>query len=467
MTEQPGEQERGELELALAEALGEDALVASGHDTARYEEGWRYGAGKARLVVRPRTHDEVCRVVTLCREHGVPVQPAGANTGLVGASTPDGSGAMVVLSLERLSRIVDIDDANGSVEVEGGVLLSSLNEALADRGRTFPIDLGADPQIGGMVVTNTGGSRLVRYGDVRANLLGLRVVLPDGSTWSGLRGLRKNNTGLDAKQLFVGTSGAFGIVTGAVLRTWPLPKQRAGALVEAMSGDVVVKLFEALEPRLGEFLTAYEAMSEEAVRAVLKHGSLDRKPFADGPPAYAVLVELSSSIPAETLDLEELLGEALVEFMEGDDAGVRDVVVGDVADFWHVRHQISESLREEGQVLGLDVSVPRSRMAAFTEAVRSAVAETAPDVRVADFGHWGDGGSHLNLVWDPAGAPAERKTELQKLAYEICVRDFGGSYSAEHCVGPHNIDAYHTYTSPWVREICARIGAERFGTVDL
>ena len=131
--------------------------------------------------------------------------------------------------------------------------------------------------------------------------------------------------------------------------------------------------------------------------AVLRHGTLERSPFPGGPPAYAVLVELSSSIPAETLDLEELLGEALVEFMEGDDPGIRDVVVGDVADFWHVRHQISESLREEGQVLGLDVSVPRSRMAEFTAEVARRVAEVAPDARVADFGHWGDGGSHLNL----------------------------------------------------------------------
>ena len=455
------------LHDALAAALGEDALVTDAHDLARYEKGWRYGEGSARLVARPRTHEEVAECVRLCNEHGARVQPAGANTGLVGASTPDGSGQMVVLSLERLARITNIDDANGSVEVEGGVLLSALNETLKERGRTFPIDLGADPQIGGMVATNTGGSRLVRYGDVRANLLGLRVVLPDGSTWSDLRGLRKNNTGLDAKQLFVGTSGAFGIVTGAVLRTWPLPEQRAGALVEAESGDAVVRLFEALEPRLGEFLTAYEAMSAEAVGAVLRHGTMERSPFPDGPPAYAVLVELSSSVPAATLDLEELLGEALVEFMEGEDPGIRDVVVGDVADFWHVRHQISESLREEGQVLGLDVSVPRSRMAEFTAEVARRVAEVAPDARVADFGHWGDGGSHLNLVWDPASAPEGRKGELQRIAYDVCVKGFGGSYSAEHCVGPHNVEAYREYTSPWVREVCARIGVERFGTVEL
>ena len=175
--------------------------------------------------------------------------------------------------------------------------------------------------------------------------------------------------------------------------------------------------------------------------------------------------------------LEELLGEALVEFMEGDDPGIRDVVVGDVADFWHVRHQISESLREEGQVLGLDVSVPRSRMAEFTAEVARRVAEVAPDARVADFGHWGDGGSHLNLVWDPASAPEGRKGELQRIAYDVCVTGFGGSYSAEHCVGPHNVEAYREYTSPWVRDVwdkqcgsvelsmCARTLTDRGGWV--
>lgn len=456
-----------DLARALEGALGPGTVFDDPHERARYESGWRYGRGTARLVVKPRDHDGVAAAVRLCAARGVPVQPAGANTGLVGASTPDASGRMVVLSLERLSRVVAIDDANGSAEVEGGVLLSQLNEALAARGRVFPIDLGADPQIGGMVATNTGGSRLVRYGDVRANLLGLRAVLPDGTTFSDLKGLRKNNTGLDAKQLFVGTSGAFGIVTGAVLRTWPLPRQRAGALVEATGGEAVLALLADLEPRLGEFLSAYEAMSAAAVDAVLRHGSLERSPFPAGAPPYAVLVELSTSLGPDVLDLEELLGAALVDFMERDHAGVRDVVVGDVADFWHVRHQISESLREEGQVLGLDVSVPRSAMARFTEDVRGRVAAVAPDVRVADFGHWGDGGSHLNLVWDPAAAPDGRKAELQRLVYDLCVREYGGSYSAEHGVGPHNIAAYLEYTPEWVREVGRRIAPTRFGTVDL
>ena len=455
------------LHDALAAALGEDALVTDAHDLARYEKGWRYGEGSARLVARPRTHEEVAECVRLCNEHGARVQPAGANTGLVGASTPDGSGQMVVLSLERLSRITNIDDANGSVEVEGGVLLSALNETLKERGRSFPIDLGADPQIGGMVATNTGGSRLVRYGDVRANLLGLRVVLPDGSTWSDLRGLRKNNTGLDAKQLFVGTSGAFGIVTGAVLRTWPLPEQRAGALVEAESGDAVVRLFEALEPRLGEFLTAYEAMSAEAVSAVLRHGTLERSPFPGGPPP----TRCWSSCPRRS---RRRPWTSRSSSARRSWSSWRATIRGSATWSWATsRTSGTSAIRSprasarRGRSSASDVSVPRSRMAEFTAEVARRVAEVAPDARVADFGHWGDGGSHLNLVWDPASAPEGRKEELQRIAYDVCVTGFGGSYSAEHCVGPHNVEAYREYTSPWVREVCARIGVERFGTVEL
>ncbi|MEO0661539.1 MAG: FAD-binding oxidoreductase [Planctomycetota bacterium] len=459
-----------ELARALSEALTDgDAVVTERSDLVRYEKGWRYGEGRALLACRPRTTEEVASVVRVCRAHGAPVLPAGANTGLVAASTPDSSGTMVVLSLERLNARIEIDEANGSVLVDGGVLLSELNGRLAEHGLVFPIDLGADPQIGGMIVTNTGGSRLVKYGDVRANLLGIEAVLPDGRVFSYLKALRKNNTGLDAKQLFVGTSGVPGIVTAAVLRTWRWPTQTAGALVRATSGEAVVRLFGALERSAGDLVTAFEAMSSGAVEAVQRHGSLERDPFGGAAPAYAVLVELSTTLPTATLDLDEALGGALEAAFEADPEGIEDVVLGDVADFWHVRHQISESLREEGFVLGLDVSVPRSSMARFTDDVRASLAASHPFVRVCDFGHWGDGGSHLNLVWDPAATPdpAATKAELQALVYERCVTGFGGSYSAEHGVGPHNESAYARYTDAWVREVVQRVAPEPFGTVRL
>lgn len=460
----------GSLKASLVQALGSDCVFTEASDLVAYESGWRYGHGKARLLCKPRTPEAVASVVKICRSAGAPVQPIGANTGLVAASNPDASGTMVVLSLERLSKTVEYFPEDGTVLVDGGVLLSQLNEVLAEHGRTFPIDLGADPQIGGMIVTNTGGSRLVRYGDVRANLLGLEVVMPSGEVLSQLGRLAKNNTGLDAKQLFVGTSGAFGIVTRATLRTWPLPKQTVGALVCANSSDAVVELLQRIEPQVGDFLSAFEAISKNAIDAVLRHGSLDRQPFSGEAPAYAVLVELQCGLPQSTLDLEDVLGMALSEAMESMPEGIDDVVVGDVEDFWSIRHQVSESLREDGVVLGLDVSTPRGDMARFTHEVERRVAEIAPDVRVCDFGHWGDGGSHLNLVLDSTLEPdglSALKSQLQELVYGICVDEFGGSYSAEHGIGPHNIAAYHRYTSPVVRDLCAKIAPERFGTVDL
>ena len=453
-----------DLAADLETALGPGGVLTDRSDLVRYESGWRYGHGRARLVCRPRTTEQVAAIVSICRGAGVRVQPMGANTGLVAASNPDASGDMVVLSLERLNDRIEVDAVGGTVTVDGGVLLSSLQEALATHGRTFPIDLGADPQIGGMVATNTGGTRLVRYGDVRQNLLGVEVVLPTGEIWSDLSHLRKNNTGLDAKQLFVGTSGAFGIVTAAVLRTWPLPKQVTGALVCVESGEAVLALLAALEPVCGEFLTAFEAMSAAAVGAVLKHGSVERDPFHGTPPRYAVLVELSSSLDSHRLDLEELLSDVLVQHMESESAGIDEVLVGAASDFWHIRHQISESLREEGEVLGLDISVPRSRMAAFTEDVRNRVAALDPMTAMADFGHWGDGGSHLNLLLTGDDI-AERKRALQDMVYEVCVTEYGGSYSAEHGIGPHNRAAYERYTSEFVRRVTGSIGESTLGTV--
>jgi FAD/FMN-containing dehydrogenase len=219
-----------ELLDALRAIVGADGVLVEANDLVTYERGWRYGAGKAAAAVKPRTPREVADVLAACIARGVRVQPMGANTGLVGASSPDSSGAMVVLSLERLARTIEVDALDGVALVDAGVTLSALNEALGAHGLVFPIDLGADPQIGGMIATNTGGSRLVRYGDVRAHLLGLEVALADGTLVSRLTRLRKDNTGLDMKQLFVGTSGLFGVITRAVVRVVPRPRQREATL---------------------------------------------------------------------------------------------------------------------------------------------------------------------------------------------------------------------------------------------
>jgi FAD/FMN-containing dehydrogenase len=443
---------------SLRGLLGEGAVLTEAHERARYEQGWRYGAGAALAVARPASTEEVARVLTLACESGIRVVPQGANTGLVGASTPDGTGRMLVLSLERLNRTLEIDPVDRTALADGGVLVSQLDAALAPHGLMCPIDLGADPTVGGMVATNTGGTRLLRYGDLRQNLLGVEVVLPDGTVLDLLTALRKNNTGLDAKQLFVGTAGAFGVVTRAVLRVVPRPAQRAAALVGASQGASVLLLLAHLERRLGDVLTAFEVVSASALAPVFRHQPRLRSPFGAALPAYTVLVELSTTLPADALALEELLESTLGDFLERDGGeGLTDVFPGRPGDLWDIRHHVSESHRHEGEVLGLDLSVPRSSMAAFVEAARELVARDHPFVRVYDFGHWGDGGVHLNLVWRPDEAPraaAELKAELQPLVYELAVGRFRGSYSAEHGVGPHNQAFYDRYTPERVRDLC-------------
>ncbi len=454
----------------LAALLGPDAVVAEPHELVRYEQGWRYGRGKALAAVRPSRTADVARVLAFAAARALRVVPQGANTGLVGASTPDAGGGMLVLSLERLSRPLDIDPTDRTVTAGAGVLLSQLDAALGEHGLMFPIDLGADPTVGGMIATNAGGTRLLRYGDVRQNLLGLEVALADGSVLDLMTALRKNNTGLDARQLFVGTSGVFGVVTAAVLRVVPRPAQRATALVGAAEGRTVLRLLAHLERAVGDVLTAFEVISAAALAPVFRHQPRLRSPFGAALPAYTVLVELATTLPADRLCLEDTLEETLGALVEDEaGGGITDVFPGRPAELWDVRHHVSESLRHEGEVLGLDISVPRSSMASFVEEARAMLAGPYPFVRLCDFGHWGDGGVHLNLVWDAreAGRPAaELEPELQERAYELAVSRFRGSFSAEHGVGPHNQAFYDRYTPALVREVCRALKA-RLDPADL
>jgi FAD/FMN-containing dehydrogenase len=407
--------------------------------------------------------NEVSRVLAFATARGIRVVAQGANTGLVGGSTPDASGEMLVLSLERMDRPLEVDRVDRTVTAGGGVLLSQLDAALGEEGLLFPIDLGADPTVGGMVATNAAGTRVLRYGDLRQNLLGLEAVLADGTVLDLMAALRKNNTGFDAKQLFVGTSGVFGVVTRAVLRVAPRPAQRTAALVGAADGATALLLLSHLERRLGDVLTAFEVLSADALAPVFAYQPRLRNPFAAGLPPYTVLVELSTTLPAAAVALDDLLETTLGELLEDERAAISDVFPGKPSDLWDIRHHVSESHRHMGQVLGFDISVPRSSMAEFVDAARALVAAKHPYIRVCDFGHWGDGGVHLNLVWktDDGARPAnELKAELQPLVYDLAVGRFRGSFSAEHGVGPHNQPFYDRYTPELVREVCRALKAQ-------
>ena len=252
----------------LSALVGEDAILHSPADTQNYERGYRYGAGRARAVVRPATVDQLAAVVRYCYAQDVRMVAQGANTGLVGSSTPDTSGEQLVVSLDRLRGVEALDAHNRTACVRAGTRLSELNRAAGSHDLFFPIDLGADPSLGGMVATNTGGSRLLRYGDVQHNLIGLEVVLADSeaTVLTDLTGLRKDNSGIDLKQLFVGTSGSFGIISRVQVELHRVPRQTAVALAVPTAHDAIPALVAMLEAEAGEFLGAFEGMSANAMR---------------------------------------------------------------------------------------------------------------------------------------------------------------------------------------------------------
>ncbi len=284
----------------LKSLLGEKGLLTEPADLAAYETGARYDKGRAAFVARPATTAEASTVVAYCVKNGIALIPQSGNTGLVSGSTPDDSGRQGILSLDRLTAPFELDRVNRTIKAGAGVRLSDLNGKLEETGLFFPIDLGADPRLGGMIATNTGGSRFLRYGDVRRNTLGLTVVLADeaGTVLDLSSDLRKNNTGVDWKQLFIGTSGAFGIVTECVLNLEPAPKQSATALLVPASPEQVATLLVAMEDALGSYLSAFEGMSGNAISAALDHVPSLRNPFQGGiVPDFVILAEISRSTP--------------------------------------------------------------------------------------------------------------------------------------------------------------------------
>jgi FAD/FMN-containing dehydrogenase len=446
----------------LIELLGEGGVLDARSDVEKYERGYRYGCGRALAVARPATVAQLREVVRFCHAHELRIIAQGANTGLVGASTPDDSGAELVVSLDRLRGIEAVDVHNRTACVRAGTRLSELNRGVAPHELFFPIDLGSDPSLGGMVATNTGGSRLLRYGDVQRNLLGLEVILADAdaTVLSDLQGLRKDNSGIDLKQLFVGTSGGFGIVSRVQVELHRVPRQAAAALVTPVSHAAVAELLTLLEAEAGEFLGAFEGMSANAMAAAFAHNPRLRNPFSSGGiPPYAVLVELLSTVGSEQIDLADLLARLLGRAMEDSEPLVKDACLGRGEDFWALRHSISDGLRALGAVVGFDISVPRSRLPQCRADLATALAAQYPQLRICDFGHCGDGGDHFNLVW-PTGAGSCDPSAIEavrELIYDRVVRKYGGSFSAEHGVGPHNIHYYRRYASATERAMAAHL----------
>jgi FAD/FMN-containing dehydrogenase len=426
----------GHLLGRLRHVVGPSGVVSEPAEMAGYLTDWRNAyAGTAVAVVRPGCTEEVAAVIGLCHEAGVAVVPQGGNTGLCGGAVPDSSGRQLVLSLTRMRRVRDLDVANQTITVEAGAILQSVQDAAAAAGQLFPLSLGAQGSctIGGNLATNAGGTGVLRYGTMRDLTLGLEVVLPDGRIWNGLR---KDNTGYDLKQLFIGAEGTLGVITAAVLKLFPAVRSRVTAWIALPGPQAAVDLIGILRELAGDRLTGFEIMSRQSVDFVLRHVSGARDPFVDHHLWYA-LAELSDSLPVAGLDevIESALGEAVERGL------VVDAVVASsatqAAALWALREGISEAQNHEGPSLKHDVTVPVSRIPAFVERTQRALEEAVPGVRVVTYGHIGDGNLHYNLS-KPVGCNDDefvsRADYLARIIYDQ-TSALNGSISAEHGLG--------------------------------
>jgi FAD/FMN-containing dehydrogenase len=400
-------------------------------------EQWGAWRGRAPLLVRPADAAQVAAVLALCAAHGVPVVPQGGNTGLVGAGVPDGSGRMAVLSLGRLNRIREVDPLNDTITVEAGCVLEAVQNAAAEVGRLFPLSLGAQGscQIGGNIASNAGGVNVLRYGMARALVLGLEVVLADGRIWDGLRSLRKDNTGYDLKQLFIGAEGTLGVITAAVLRLAPRPRERQTAWLAVASPRAAVELLALFRERLGETVSSFELLAGGCVELVLRYLPGARAPLAEPGPWY-VLAEVAWAL-AEGLgaQLEQVLEEGLRRGLIRDGAIAASEAQRQA--LWALRENPTEAMAHEGVVLRHDIAVPVSRVPDLIERAAAELERAVPGVRIMPFGHVGDGNIHYNLLQprDMAGeAFYARRDEVQRLVFDV-VEALGGSISAEHGIG--------------------------------
>ncbi len=392
--------------------------------------------GSALCVLRPASTEEVAAIVRLCNETRTPIVPQGGNTGLVGGQTPDDARA-VLLSLGRMRALREIDLSSATMTVEAGLVLAEAQAHAYRAGRFFPLSLASEGSctIGGNLASNAGGTGVLAYGSARDLVLGLEAVLPDGRIYSGLSKLRKDNTGYDLKDLFIGSEGTLGIITAAVLKLFPKPRAIETAFAAMASAKDSVALLDLARDKAGGEITTFELIPRIGLDFVLAHVAGARDPFAR-PHRWYVLLEFSSQREdglAERLLslLEEAAGTGLVE-----DAAVA-ASLSQRADFWRLREALSDAQRFEGGSIKHDVSVPTTDVPAFLEEAERVVAEAAPGARPVPFGHLGDGNIHFN-VSQPAGADkAEflgRWDEINALVHNVVAR-FGGSISAEHGIG--------------------------------
>lgn len=446
---------------SLRQICGE-AHVLSGGGLTAYERDWRGREhGKALCVVRPAHTKEASAVVKACAAVGVAMVPQGGNTGLVMGSTPDTSGQEVVISLQRMNKVRHIDIANATLTAEAGCILQHLQQTADQSGFLLALSLASEGSctLGGNLASNAGGTQVLRYGNTRDLCLGLEVVTAQGDVWSGLSGLRKDNTGYDLRHLFIGSEGTLGIITAATMKLFPKPAAQRTAWAAVPSVQAALDLLGLAQQHLGAGLTGFEMMSQAALGLVARHFPALKVPFWQEA-SYCVLLELSDTESESHAEqrLEQLLGIAL-------DKNVASEVViaqslSQSRELWQVRESISSAQAAEGLNIKHDISLPVSAIPAFVKQTDTALANALPGLRIVNFGHLGDGNLHYNIQC-PEGADAAHflktnEPQVNDMVYDA-VMSFGGSVSAEHGIGRLKVESLPHYKDPVALQLMRNI----------
>ena len=439
----------------LRAIVGDKGLITDDAGKHPYLTDWRDNyLGTALAVVRPASTEEVAGVVELCAAEKVAIVPQGGNTGLVGGGMPHEDGREIVLSLSRMNRILAVDEIGYSMTVEAGVILKTIQETAAAHDRLFPLSLAAEGSctIGGNLSTNAGGVQVLHYGNTRHLVLGLEVVTPAGEIWNGLRALKKDNTGYDLRDLYLGAEGTLGIITKAVLKLWPKPKDVATSWIAVPSPQAAVDLLSGAHAASEDNVTSCELMARQGVDFVLKHIPGAADPLAERHDWYVLLEWSSTRARRDGANetglrekMETYLGEAMEKGLVLDAAIAQNEAQGRA--FWALRENHSEAQKREGPSIKHDISVAVSKIPAFMAEGLAAMKKALPNCRPVPFGHVGDGNLHFNCQ-SPPGWDKKRFNEhgeaISGAVYDLVV-GFGGSISAEHGIGRLKVDELAHY----------------------